>query len=70
MISPFVKGIKYFYIDPEDEDAEWEIEEDPVKEADGTFTLPQRIEVIFEYEGQEEKRQIPLPSFFSGVPIL
>ncbi len=70
LISPFVKEIKYFYIDPEDEDAEWEIEEDPVKEADGTFTLPQRIEVIFEYEGQEEKRQIPLPSFFRGVPIL
>ena len=69
LISPFVKGIKYFYIDPEDEDAEWEIEEDPVKETDGTFTLPQRIEIIFEYEGQEEKRQIPLPSLFSGVPM-
>ena len=69
LISPFVKGIKYFYIDPEDEDAEWEIEEDPVKETDGTFTLPQRIEIIFEYEGQEEKRQIPLPSFFIGVPM-
>ena len=69
LISPFVKGIKYFYIDPEDEDAEWEIEEDPVKETDGTFTLPQRIEIIFEYEGQEEKRQIPLPSLFIGVPM-
>ena len=69
LISPFVKGIKYFYIDPEDEDAEWEIEEDPVKETDGTFTLPQRIEIIFEHEGQEEKRQIPLPSLFSGVPM-
>ncbi|MEC7907197.1 MAG: hypothetical protein VYC82_08225 [Verrucomicrobiota bacterium] len=70
LISPFVKGIKYFYIDPEDEDAEWEIEEDPVKETDGTFMLPQRIEIIFEYEGQEEKRQISLPSLFSGVPML
>lgn len=69
LISPFVKGIKYFYIDPEDEDAEWEIEEDPVKETDGTFTLPQRIEIIFEYEGQEEKRQVSLPSLFSGVPM-
>ena len=69
LISPFVKGIKYFYIDPEDEDAEWEIEEDPVKETDGTFTLPQRIEIIFAHEGQEEKRQIPLPSLFSGVPM-
>ena len=69
LISPFVKGIKYFYIDPEDEDAEWEIEEEPVKETDGTFMLPQRIEIIFEYEGQEEKRQIPLPSFFIGVPM-
>ena len=46
------------------------INEDPVKKADGTFTLPQRIEVICEYEGQEEKRQIPLPSFFRGVHIL
>ena len=69
LISPFVKGIKYLYIDPEDEDAEWEIEEDPVKETDGTFTLPQRIEIIFEYEGQEEKRQVLLPSLFSGVPM-
>ena len=69
LISPFVKGIKYFYIDPEDDDAEWEIEEDPVKETDGTFTLPQRIEIIFEYEGQEEKRQVSLPSLFSGVPM-
>ena len=69
LISPFVKGIKYFYIDPEDKDAEWEIEEDPVKKTDGTFTLPQRIEIIFEYEGQEEKRQVSLPSLFSGVPM-
>ena len=56
-------------LNPEDEDAEWEIEEDPVKETDGTFTLPQRIEIIFAHEGQEEKRQIPLPSLLSGVPM-
>ena len=69
MVSPFVKGINYFYIDTEDENAEWEVEEDPIKEPDGTFTLPQRIEIVFEYEGQEEKRQIPLPALFDGVPI-
>lgn len=69
LISPFVKRINYFYIDTEDENAEWEVEDDPVKEADGTFTLPQRIEIVFEYEGQEEKRQIPLPSLFDGVPM-
>jgi prepilin-type N-terminal cleavage/methylation domain-containing protein len=69
LISPFVKRIRYFYIDTEDENADWEVEEDPVKEADGTFTLPQRIEIVFEYEGREEKRQIPLPSLFDGVPM-
>jgi len=69
LISPFVKRIRYFYIDTEDENAGWEVEEDPVKEADGTFTLPQRIEIVFEYEGREEKRQIPLPSLFDGVPM-
>jgi len=69
LISPFVKRIRYFYIDTEDENADWEVEEDPVKDADGTFTLPQRIEIVFEYEGREEKRQIPLPSLFDGVPM-
>ena len=69
LVSPFVKGMNYFYTDTEDENAEWEVEEDPIKEPDGTFTLPQRIEIVFEYEGQEEKRQIPLPALFDGVPI-
>ena len=69
LISPFVTGIRYFYIDEEDEDAEWEVFDDPEKETDGTYMLPQRIELVFEYEGQEEKRQVILPAVFDGVPI-
>ncbi len=69
LISPFVTGINYYYLDTEDEDAEWEVEEDPEREASGEFVLPQRIELVFEYEGNTEKRQIPLPTLFDGVPI-
>lgn len=69
LISPFVAEIKYFYLDAEDEEAEWEIEDDPTKEADGKFLLPQRIEIIFEYEGREERRQLVLPVSFDGVPF-
>jgi prepilin-type N-terminal cleavage/methylation domain-containing protein len=69
LISPFVKDLKYYYIDYEEEDAEWEVFEEPEKEADGSYQLPQRIELVFEYEGQEEKRQIILPTIFDGMPI-
>lgn len=69
LISPFVTQIKYYYLDAEDEEAEWEIEDEPTKETNGDFILPQRIEITFEYEGREEKRQIVLPLLFNGVPI-
>ena len=71
LISPFVTGVKYYYIDYEEdeEDAEWEVQDDPEKEADGSYLLPQRIELVFEYEGQEEKRQVVLPTIFNGLPI-
>lgn len=69
LISPFVKGLKYYYLDYEEEGAEWEVFDQPEKETDGSYTLPQRIELVFEYEGQEEKRQIVLPAIFNGVPI-
>ncbi len=69
LISPFVTEIKYYYIDAEDEEAEWEVEEEPIKETDGQHILPQRIEIVFEYEGKEEKRQIVLPTVFNGVPF-
>lgn len=69
LISPFVTEIKYYYIDAEDEDAEWEVEDEPTKEADGEYLLPQRIEIAFEYEGREERRQIVLPVLFDGVPF-
>ena len=71
LISPFVKSINYYYIDFEEdeEDAEWDIQDYPEKEADGSYLLPQRIELVFEYEGQEEKRQVILPMIFNGVPM-
>ncbi len=68
LISPFVTDLKYYYLDPEDEDAEWEVEDDPQKEADSEYILPQRIELVFEYQGKEEKRQIILPTVFNGIP--
>lgn len=69
LISPFVKGIRYFYIDLEEEEGEWEVFEEPEKETDGSYLLPQRIELTFEYQGQEEKRQIVVPGIFNGLPM-
>lgn len=70
LISPFVTDIRYHYIDlTEDEDAEWKVFEDPERETDGSYMLPQRIELTFEYAGQEEKRHIVVPGIFNGLPI-
>ena len=69
LMSPFVTGIRYFYLDSEDEEAEWEVFDDPEKETDGSYILPQRIELTFEYQGQEEKRQIVIPAIFDGLPM-
>ena len=57
------------YDEEDEEEAEWEVQDDPEKEADGSYLLPQRIELVFEYEGQEEKRQVVLPTIFNGLPI-
>lgn len=71
LISPFVTGIRYYYIENfEDENLEWEIEDEPEREADGAYIMPQRIELIFTYFEVEYKRQIVLPSVFNGVPVL
>lgn len=69
LISEFVKGFRYLYLDASDEDAEWEALEEPKKETTGEFIVPQRLELVFRYEGEEHTRQIVLPATFNGVPI-
>ena len=67
-VSPFVVDVLYHYIDYADEDDEWEIEEEP-EEENGEMVLPQRIELIFEYDEERISRHIVIPSSFSGVPM-
>lgn len=70
MISPFVRQVEYHYINYEEENPQWEIETTPLQEADGTYVSPERIELVFEFKGEEVKRQLILPKTMSGTPIL
>lgn len=70
LISPFVKEIKYHYIDYAEDNPKWEIETTPKQEADGTYLMPERIEIIFRFKGEEVKRQLILPKILEGTPIL
>lgn len=70
MISPFVREIQYHYIDYEEENPQWEIETTPLQEADGAYTMPERIELLFQFEEEEVMRQLILPKAMSGTPIL
>ena len=69
LMSPFVTGMRYHYLDYSDENDEWEALDDPEKKADGSFVTPQRVELVFQYKGQTIQRQIALPSVFNGIPI-
>jgi len=69
LISPWVKGFRYHYIDYEEENPEWEILDDPKTESANVFMVPQRLELVFLYQGEEIVRQINVPSTFSGVPL-
>ncbi len=68
-ISPFVRDFRYWYLDPEDEEAEWEVEEEPRKEANGNYVNPQRLELLFSHEGEDIRRFLVLPNAFQGVPV-
>lgn len=70
MVSPFVKAISYHYIDYEEENPEWEILDTPDQEADGTYVMPARIEIVFRFKDEEVKRQLVLPTIMEGTPIL
>ncbi|MBC2604471.1 hypothetical protein H5P27_00205 [Pelagicoccus albus] len=70
LISPFVSEIRYHYIEYEEENPEWEIETLPQQEADGTYIMPERIELVFRFKEDEVKRQLILPTIMEGTPIL
>jgi len=69
LISPFVRDFKYHYIDYEEENPEWEILDDPKTESATELLIPQRLELVFEFQGEQITRQIDVPSTFSGVPL-
>ncbi|EDY82958.1 hypothetical protein VDG1235_2581 [Verrucomicrobiia bacterium DG1235] len=70
LISPFVREIRYHYINYEEENPEWEIETTPLQEADQTYILPERIEILFVFKTEEIRRQLILPKIMEGTPIL
>lgn len=70
LISPFVKAVEYHYINYEEENPEWEIEERPLQEADESYLMPERIVLKFRFKGEEVKRQLILPKIMEGTPIL
>lgn len=69
LVSPFVKRIRYHYIDYTLENPDWEIEDQPKQNADQSYVLPQRVELVFDYKGEEIPRQLTLPFGQKGVPI-
>lgn len=69
LISPFVSEVRYHYIDYEEENPQWEIETTPKQEADQSFILPQRVELVFNFKGEQVTRQLSLPSSLEGTPI-
>lgn len=70
LISPFVKQMRYHYLDAEAETPTWEILEQPKINADQSYVLPQRVEIVFEGKSGRVARQLVLPNPMSGVPIL
>ncbi|MDQ8187344.1 prepilin-type N-terminal cleavage/methylation domain-containing protein [Pelagicoccus sp. SDUM812002] len=70
LISPFVKGVEYHYINYEEENPKWQIEETPQQEADDSYLMPERIVLKFIFKGEEIKRQLILPKVMEGTPIL
>lgn len=69
LISQFVAGIRYHYLEEDEDEPEWEILDEPDLETNGDPILPQRIEIVFEYDGEVLARQIALPRRLEGVPI-
>ncbi len=69
LISPFVREIRYHYIDYAVENPVWEITTEPKRNADQSLPLPQRVELMFEYKNQIVARQLVLPAPQRGVPL-
>lgn len=70
LISPFLKEIEYHYINYEEENPEWEIEDEPMQEADDSYLMPERIVLTFRFKQEEVTRQLILPKIMEGTPIL
>jgi len=70
LISPFVESIQYHYINYGEESPEWEIAESPDREADNSYRMPERIELLFRFGREDIRRQIILPKTMEGTPIL
>ncbi len=69
LVSPFVRQLKYHYIDYAEETPDWEILTEPKQNADQSYVLPQRLELVFDYKGTLVPRQLALPAPPKGLPL-
>ena len=69
LVSPFVRDLRYHYIDYEVENPQWEVTQEPKREADRSYLLPQRVELVFELKGETVTRQLAIPEALAGVPV-
>jgi len=69
LLSPFVTELRYYYIDREVRNPDWEILLGPKRDRENELALPERIELVFNYKGETIERQIVLPAAFQGVPL-
>lgn len=69
LVSPFVKELRYHYIDYAVEYPEWEVLSEPKQNADQSYVIPQRLELVFDYKGASVPRQLALPTAQKGLPL-
>ena len=68
LISPFVTGIEFHYYDPEVE--LWELEDEPRRNTERLYDIPQRVKISFEAEEEDPLTYvINLPNSNEGLPV-
>jgi prepilin-type N-terminal cleavage/methylation domain-containing protein len=67
-VSPYVTGIKYYYYDTDAAKPDWE-ETDQPRSSGGVRDVPSRIQLTFEYHGDEQTVDLVIPGVPTEVPL-
>ncbi len=67
LLSPFVTEVMYCYYDPEDDS--WKKSDEPEKDKDDAYLVPQFIELKFEHEDETRTAVIYLPPQNRQAPL-